>query len=76
MTTSDTLQRIYQQIERIPPHQLGLLAEFLNFLQFQENNLSPPGHTSRRKPGLHPGAFVMTEDFNDPLPDSFWLGEE
>lgn len=24
---------------------------------------------------LHPGAWVMSEDFDDPLPDEFWLGE-
>lgn len=29
-----------------------------------------------RKPGLHQGAFVMSDDFDEPLPDSFWLGEE
>jgi hypothetical protein len=23
--------------------------------------------------GLHVGAFWMSEDFNDPLPDEFWL---
>lgn len=28
-----------------------------------------------RKPGLHPGAFVVHDDFDEPLPDSFWLGE-
>ena len=26
--------------------------------------------------GLHPGAIVMSDDFDDPLPDSFWLGED
>jgi prevent-host-death family protein len=30
---------------------------------------------SRRTPGLHRGAMRMRHDFNDPLPDSFWLGE-
>ncbi len=28
-----------------------------------------------RTPGLHRGAMRMHNDFNDPLPDSFWLGE-
>ena len=28
-----------------------------------------------RVPDLHPGAFVMADDFDDPLPDEFWLGE-
>lgn len=26
--------------------------------------------------GLHRGLMKMSEDFDDPLPDSFWLGEE
>lgn len=29
-----------------------------------------------RKPGLHRGAFEMSDEFDQPLPDSFWLGEE
>ncbi len=28
-----------------------------------------------RRPNLHPGAFVISDDFDEPLPDSFWLGE-
>ncbi len=27
-----------------------------------------------RKSNLHPGAFQPTPDFDDPLPDEFWLG--
>ena len=30
----------------------------------------------RRIAGLHRGAMRMRDDFNDPLPDAFWLGEE
>ncbi len=26
--------------------------------------------------GLHRGAMQMSPDFDDPLPDSFWLGDE
>jgi predicted DNA-binding antitoxin AbrB/MazE fold protein len=26
--------------------------------------------------GLHPGAMQMSDDFDEPLPDSFWLGED
>jgi antitoxin (DNA-binding transcriptional repressor) of toxin-antitoxin stability system len=29
----------------------------------------------RRIAGLHPGAIVASEDFDEPLPDDFWLGE-
>lgn len=27
-----------------------------------------------RIPGLHAGAIITTEDFDDPLPDEFWEG--
>jgi antitoxin (DNA-binding transcriptional repressor) of toxin-antitoxin stability system len=27
-----------------------------------------------RIPDLHPGSITTTDDFDDPLPDAFWLG--
>jgi hypothetical protein len=33
-------------------------------------------NSTNRKPGLHRGAFEISDDFDEPLPDSFWLGEE
>ena len=40
--------------------------------------LVPVGDKSSRPriAGLHEGAFLISEDFDDPLPDSFWLGKE
>ena len=29
-----------------------------------------------RMPGLHRGSYWIADDFDAPLPDSFWLGEE
>jgi hypothetical protein len=29
-----------------------------------------------RRLGLHPGTATMADDFDAPLPDSFWLGED
>ena len=72
MTPLETRQKIYQQIEQLLPDQLNLLAEFLDFLQFKENKpLISTQRPAKRKPGLHPGGFVMSDDFNDPLPDSY-----
>jgi antitoxin (DNA-binding transcriptional repressor) of toxin-antitoxin stability system len=31
---------------------------------------------SPRVPGLHPGAIWTSDDFDEPLPDEFWLGKE
>jgi len=33
----------------------------------------PPGP---RVLGLHAGSWIMADDFDAPLPDSFWLGTE
>lgn len=30
----------------------------------------------KRTLGLHEGQGWMSDDFNDPLPDEFWLGEK
>ena len=35
-----------------------------------------PFPVSKRVAGLGEGTIHMTPDFDDPLPDSFWLGEE
>lgn len=32
--------------------------------------------TKQRIGGLHRGMIQMSDDFDEPLPDSFWLGEE
>ena len=59
-------------------------AEVLNFLNFliasqteidsqQESNIQPK---RQRVLGLNKGQISMSDDFNAPLPDEFWLGEE
>lgn len=39
----------------------------------QENQSIP--NQELRKPGLGLGSCIMSDDFDDPLPDEFWLGE-
>ncbi len=34
-----------------------------------------PVELGKRVPDLHPGAWI-SDDFDEPLPDEFWLGEE
>lgn len=31
--------------------------------------------TASRIPGLHPNSVTTSDDFDDPLPDEFWIGE-
>lgn len=43
-------------------------------IKTEASNTSPD--IQSRKPNLHPGAFMMSDSFDEPLPDSFWLGKE
>jgi len=36
---------------------------------------TPPPAMKPRILGMHPGSMVMAPDFDDPLPDEFWLGQ-
>jgi len=38
--------------------------------------LVPMVQRKNRMPGLHLGAVSVSEDFDAPLPESFWLGEK
>ena len=57
----------------------GLAADAL-FRQLVDQTLAqiaaPPQSLKPRVPGLHEGQVWIADDFDDPLPDSFWLGEE
>jgi hypothetical protein len=37
---------------------------------------APTTEQMERIPGLHAGTTWVSDDFDDPLPDEFWLGEE
>ncbi|MGB3790981.1 MAG: hypothetical protein WA949_23450 [Phormidesmis sp.] len=77
MAGLDIRQKLHQQIDQLLPEQLNLLAEFLDFLQFKKTKpIDADNLIIERKPNLHLGAFVISDEFDDPLPDSFWLGEE
>ena len=38
--------------------------------------LTPLNQPPKRQPGLHLGDFKMAPDFDEELPDEFWLGKE
>jgi hypothetical protein len=40
-----------------------------------EGKLDSPSATGPRVLGLHRGQVSMSDDFDEPLPESFWLGE-
>ncbi len=41
----------------------------------RKKETKPVATLSVRRPGLHAGVMRMSADFDQPLPDTFWLGE-
>ena len=72
MTTFETIVR---ELASVPE---PLLLRVLNFIRLVKGNATLATDSSRapRIPGLHQGQVWMSEDFNDSLPDSFWLGDD
>ena len=72
-----TIESIIRELEKIPePMQLSVLA----FIRAIDVSATPENHHSSELPprilGLNRGAMKMSDDFDEPLPDEFWLGEE
>ncbi|NJM19370.1 MAG: DUF2281 domain-containing protein [Richelia sp. RM2_1_2] len=66
------------KVQSLPPEQQQTLLDFVEFLE-HKNTQSQPISTQpvqQRVLGLNRGEIWMSEDFNEPLPDEFWLGEE
>ncbi len=64
-------------IEKLSPEQKRILREHLEAEEAIEtisDTQKPP--LKERTLNLHPGAIWTSDDFDDPLPDEFWLGED
>jgi hypothetical protein len=71
-----TLQELMQEAQRLSWQEQFHLAARL--LQWAEEKMPEPLESQlpiQRQPDLHPGAFLVSDDFDEPLPDSFWFGE-
>jgi Protein of unknown function (DUF2281) len=71
-----TIESIVQELEKIPePMQVSVLA----FIRSLDVSATPEHHQPSELPprilGLNRGAMKMSDDFDEPLPDEFWLGE-
>jgi Protein of unknown function (DUF2281) len=70
-----TIELIVRELEKIPESmQLSVLA-FIRSLDVSATPENPP-ELPPRTLGLNRGAMKMSDDFDEPLPDEFWLGEE
>ena len=49
--------------------------QVLDFVEFLAQKSISEQQILKRVPDLHQGKISMSDDFNEPLDDSFWLGE-
>jgi hypothetical protein len=72
-TTSDLLQASVEKLGILPVEQQHEAVDFIDFL-YQKYVQS--GSKRQRVLNLNKGEIWMSDDFNAPLPDEFWLGEK
>jgi hypothetical protein len=71
-----TLDLISQRTAVLPENLQQEVLDFVEFLVVKSHPLIPQaGSTSQRIPGLQRGKVQIAEDFDEPLPDDFWLGK-
>lgn len=71
-------EALVSKLQNLSPEQQQTVLDFAEFL-LQRHTQSQPVQTQpaqQRVLGLHQGEIWMSEDFNEPLPDEFWMGEE
>ena len=69
-------ETLWQEIDTLPESQLNSLWEFIQFLRYKAEGKPETSIVSKRIEGLDAGTTWISDDFNEPLPDSFWLGKD
>ena len=75
--TAELAELLIATLARLALERQQQLLEFANLLAKQQAQYLTGQVQSdqTRIPGLHKGMGRMSEDFNAPLPDEFWLSE-
>lgn len=75
MALSNLLATIANELNLLPE---SILVEVLSFVHDAKNKSVQPSQQVRfqRVAGLHEGQIWMSDDFKEPLPDEFWLGDD
>ena len=68
------VQSLLERLAQLPePVQHRLAKRFLKELEEVEAQTEP--QPRKRIAGLGQGTMMIADDFDEPLPDAFWLGE-
>ena len=62
-------------LERLPPELRQEVFDFASYLA-EKKTVRHTSGTHKRVPGLQAGQLTPSDDFDEPLPDDFWLGRE
>ena len=65
---------LHALIDQLPSELQREVYDFAAFLL--EKRTQQPSRRKPRVAGLHEGQTVVSDDFDDPLPDEFWLGKD
>lgn len=76
MKLSSIEQQVLANLHTLPLDKQQSVLEFSLFLKAMSQKSPQHSVAQKRQPGLGKGDFWMSADFDAPLPDSFWLGEE
>jgi mRNA-degrading endonuclease RelE of RelBE toxin-antitoxin system len=77
MTTQvvlDTTSEIIAKLQTLAPEQQQQVLDFVEFIA-QKYAVPQEVPKKQRVLGLFKDKIWMSDDFNDPLPDEFWMGE-
>jgi hypothetical protein len=69
----NTKELIIRELESTSEDLLSEVLEFVKSIKRQQPR-SIANTARQRIPNLEQGKIVMSDDFNEPLSDSFWLG--
>ncbi|MBX3065684.1 MAG: hypothetical protein U0528_10835 [Anaerolineae bacterium] len=63
--------QLFKLIDQLSPEERNQLAEYLYEGKVEELQSNEP---FKRTFDLHAGVVVIHDNFDDPIPDEFWLG--
>jgi hypothetical protein len=65
---------LMKAVEQLSHEQKRALKQHLEDLEAVDT-VTGESQIKPRTPNLHPGSVWMSDDFDDPLPDEFWFGD-